>query len=897
MGRASEKPRGVTSSRVSGRRRTVPVTGPRTEATILLVDDHPPNLMALEAVLEPLGERLIRASSGVEAVEIARTEDLALVLLDLQMPELDGLETAALLKKIDRARTVPIIIVTAFEPTRAEVAQGYASGAVDFLYKPFDPDVLRSKVTVFVDLYKQRSTVPPARPSETRGLGRSDEPSGRLSERLLAATPADTESDTTVAETVEAVMRIHTALSEDLDLGGIAQRLVDEICAFVHARGGAFHFDIRGASRIATTGPMRDACVALDRESMLVAAAFEGRGVVRHADVREVVSPRQASGVRSLLAVPVFSQGGHVDGALILVDDRAGAFDARAEELAIVAAKHAATALENARLYEAAKDARHRAELAELELRAGEARLRLALESGGLGTWDFNPMTGALRWDLRTKALFGVPPDGLITYGAFLDLIHPEDRERVDRATKKALDPAGDGTFDIEYRVVSADDGTLRWIAAKGQAIVEQRRTLRFIGTVLDVTAKKRVEQERADLLAREREARAEAESASRAKDEFLATVSHELRNPLNAILGWSRVLLDEGGDLDSQGIRKGLEVIARNAKTQVQLVEDILEVSRIITGKLRLATARMDVRTAVESAVDTVRAAAQAKGVVLETCFENEPRTIIADEDRVQQILWNLISNAVKFTPRGGRVRLAAAREEGDVVFTVTDTGEGIEPVFLPHVFERFRQADGTTTRKHGGLGLGLAIVRHLVEQHGGTVKAESEGKGKGASFIVRMPIRGAQPDESSPPPSTARSQTLLANQAASAPLAGRRVLVLDDEEDMRDLIAMILEHAGADVIRVGDVDAALRAISAEPPDVAVSDLAMPMEDGYSFVRRVRSLRDNAARKLPLVAMTAHARAEDRHRVLDAGFDRHVAKPIEPAELVAALADLLASR
>src|SRR5687767_1230875 len=203
MTRASEKPRGVTSSRVSGKRRAAAVASPRTEATILLVDDHPPNLMALEAVLEPLGERLLRASSGVAAVEIAREEDLALVLLDLQMPELDGLETAALLKKIDRARTVPIIIVTAFEPTRAEVAQGYASGAVDFLYKPFDPDVLRSKVAVFVDLYKQ-STTPPARPSETRGLGRTEEPSGRLSERLLAATPADTPSDTTVAETVEA---------------------------------------------------------------------------------------------------------------------------------------------------------------------------------------------------------------------------------------------------------------------------------------------------------------------------------------------------------------------------------------------------------------------------------------------------------------------------------------------------------------------------------------------------------------------------------------------------------------------------------------------------------------------------------------------------------------------
>jgi signal transduction histidine kinase/DNA-binding response OmpR family regulator len=852
------------------------------KASILLVDDHPPNLMALEAILEPLGEQLVRASSGAEAVKLAAEMDLALVLLDLQMPELDGLETAALLKKIERARSVPIIIVTAYEPTRAELAQGYASGAVDFLYKPVDPDVLRSKVTVFVDLYRQRS-IPPARASETRGIGRSDEPSGRLSERLLAAAaPAEDP-----AETVEAVMRIHSALSGDLDLEKIAQRLVDETCAFAHARGGAFHFDLRGSKRTAVSGTMREAVLALDGRSPVVRDAFEGRGVVRHSDVRH-------QGVRSLLAVPVLARGGEVDGALVLVDDRPGAFDARDEELAMLAAQHAAAALENGRLYEEAKEARHRAELAELELRAGEARLRLALESAGLGTWDFNPMTGGMRLDVRAKSLLGVEPGAPPGYATFIGAIHAEDRERVDRAVKSALDPAADGTFDIEFRTARAPGAGPRWIAAKGQAIGEQRRTVRFIGTVLDVTAKKVVEEERAALLAREREARAEAESASRAKDEFLATVSHELRNPLNAILGWSRVLLDEEDDFDVDRVRKGLDVIARNAKTQVQLVEDILEVSRIITGKLRLTTTRVDVRAAVETAVETVRSAAQAKGVVLETRFENAPRTIVADEDRVQQILWNLISNAVKFTARGGRIRVVAERRDDDVVFCVEDTGEGIERDFLPYVFDRFRQADGSTTRRHGGLGLGLAIVRHLVELHGGVVHAESGGKGRGATFLVRLPIRGTQHDETVPPPSTARSQTLSAKKIAAAPLEGRRVVVLDDEEDMRDLIAMILEHAGAVVTRVPDVETAVRAIEADPPDVAVSDLAMPVEDGYAFVRRVRALASPAARKLPLAAMTAYARAEDRHRVLDAGFDCHVAKPIEPAELVDALAALL---
>jgi signal transduction histidine kinase/CheY-like chemotaxis protein len=427
---------------------------------------------------------------------------------------------------------------------------------------------------------------------------------------------------------------------------------------------------------------------------------------------------------------------------------------------------------------------------------------------------------------------------------------------------------------------------------------------VRFVGTFLDVTAKKKIEQERAALLAREQEARAEAETAraraeaaSRAKDEFLATVSHELRNPLNAILGWSRVLLEEDQELPRERQRKGLEVIARNAKAQVQLVEDILEVSRIVSGKLRLSTGPTDVRSVVEAAVDTVRSAAQAKGVVLETRVDPETGKIVADEDRIQQVLWNLLSNAVKFTPRGGSVRLDARRDRDEVVLAVTDTGEGVDSEFLPFVFDRFRQADGSTTRSHGGLGLGLAIVRHLVELHGGTVCADSDGAGRGATFTVRLPIH-AEPQSDDAPRRVVTAAKVALDSSMDARLADIHVLVLDDEEDMRDLISMILEHAGARVTRVPTVDAALKAIAADCPDVAVSDLAMPGEDGYAFVKRVRAWDDETLRALPLVAMTAYARAEDRHRVLAAGFQRHVAKPIEPVELVDALAEIaLATR
>lgn len=885
--RTASGPRPPASSRrgrASERRPVVDLRG----APILLVDDHAPNLMALEAMLEPLGQPLVRASSAADAAELAAREDFAVVLLDVQMPELDGLETAALLKKAKGARSVPIIIVTAGELSRAAVARASASGAVDFLSKPLDPDRLRSRVSAFVDLYLQRTRQ--VTPSEPRL--QPEDASGRVSERLLAATPA---SGHQAVEALEGLMRVHQALTEDLDLPRMAARLVTALAELTGAGGGAFHYAASGAPRLAVAGDLGPMLEAAGRDWAPTAAALAGN-LVRIADARAVPhSP--SSALRGLLSVPVRAPDGRVAGALVLASARAGAFDARAEELAVIAAHQAATAFENARLYEQATEARHRAELAELELRAGEARLRLALDSAGLGTWDHNPTTGVLRWDDRAKALFGLAPGDDVDYGVFLTGVHREDRRRVHAAIRRALDPMGTGLFDEEYRIVERRSGAERWIAAKGQAIFEQGRTLRFLGTVLDVTTKKRIEQERASLLAREREARAEAEvararaeAASRAKDEFLATVSHELRNPLNAILGWSRVLLDERDAPDRGRVTKGLEVISRNARAQVQLVEDILEVSRIVTGKLRLAVGAVDVRAAVEAAVETVRSAAQAKGVLLESRFEDVPRAIAADEDRIQQILWNLLSNAVKFTPRGGVVRVTARREADDVTFSVTDTGEGVDPAFLPYVFDRFRQADGTTTRAHGGLGLGLAIVRHLAELHGGTVVADSAGRGRGATFTVRLPVQARLALDEPPPSGPDRARAPASAPLSDVPLAGVRVLVLDDEEDMRELIAMVLEKAGARVTRAATADDALRALEAAPPDLVLSDLAMPGEDGYAFVRRVRASTREEVRAVPMVAMTAYARAEDRHRVLHAGFDRHVPKPIEPAELVSTL-------
>ena len=378
---------------------------------------------------------------------------------------------------------------------------------------------------------------------------------------------------------------------------------------------------------------------------------------------------------------------------------------------------------------------------AEEALRDKEASLRLAIESAALGTWDYNPVTNVLAWDDACKAIFGLPPSAEVTYRIFVSALHPEDRERTQLAIRRALDCASGGKYDTEYRILGFEDGVERWIAARGQAFFnEAGLAARFIGTVLDITERKRAEQERALLLAREKAARVEAEEANRLKDEFLATVSHELRTPLNAILGWAELL--RGGRLDDEGARQAFSTIVRNAKSQAQLIEDILDVSRIIRGNLGLEVRPVGLIQIINSALDAVRPAAYAKEIKLDVSFGKPVAPVSGDPNRLQQIFWNLLSNAIKFTPNGGRVEVRLDHKSSSARVIVSDTGCGISKEFLPHVFDRFRQADSSYTRQHSGLGLGLSIVRHLVEMHGGTVQAESEGEGRGAAFTVMLPL-----------------------------------------------------------------------------------------------------------------------------------------------------------
>ena len=392
---------------------------------------------------------------------------------------------------------------------------------------------------------------------------------------------------------------------------------------------------------------------------------------------------------------------------------------------------------------------------------------------------------------------------------------------------------------------------------------------------------------QRAEALARA--AQAEGEQASRMKDEFLATLSHELRTPLNAILGWSQLIRQRP---DPQMIEEGLSIIERNTRVQVQLIEDLLDMSRIISGKLRLEFEMIDVATFIDAAIETVEPAAKAKGVELRKLVVHGRDFVAGDLNRLQQVIWNLLSNAIKFTPAGGHVDVRAERRKSEVAISVSDSGLGIKPDFLPHVFERFRQADGSTTRPQGGLGLGLAIVKNLVELHGGSVEASSAGEHQGSTFTILLPAAARinhQSDHRIRPPDAISKAPDLGRES----LSGLKVLVVDDEPDARDLLRRLLERRQATVITAGSAIDGLQLLEQEKPDVLVSDIGMPLVDGYEFITQVRSLGANRGGDLPAVALTAFARAEDRARALHAGYTVHMAKPVEPANLIAIVASV----
>jgi PAS domain S-box-containing protein len=384
-----------------------------------------------------------------------------------------------------------------------------------------------------------------------------------------------------------------------------------------------------------------------------------------------------------------------------------------------------------------------------------------------------------------------------------------------------------------------------------------------------------------------------QAEESSRLKEEFLATISHELRTPLSAILGWARML--RLGQLSDEHAAKALDTIERNARAQAQLVDDLLDVSRIVTGKMRMDVQPADPNMFIDAAVEAVRPAAEAKGVRVQKVIDTAAISIPGDPVRLQQVVWNLLSNAIKFTPRGGRVQIRSERVDSHLEIVVSDTGQGIAPNFLPHVFDRFRQADQKTSRQHGGMGLGLAIVRHLVEMHGGSVRASSEGEEKGATFTVMLPISPVYSvDASGSRVHPAARELLPSVDDCTDRLDGLRILVVDDESDTRDLLKQGLEFCGAKVSVAANAADALEALTGNFPDILISDIGMPQVDGYELIRQIRLLPRERGGKIPAIALTAYTRTEDRLQALRAGYDMHVPKPVELAELVAVAATVV---
>jgi signal transduction histidine kinase/DNA-binding response OmpR family regulator len=685
--------------------------------SILIVDDRPDKLVAMESIVSQLNQNIVKATSGKDALRCLLNQDFAVILLDVNMPGMDGFETAELIRQRKRSESTPIIFVTSYDDNDLHISRGYSLGAVDYIHTPVVPEVLRAKVSVFVELYRKTMLLK----LQTESLRQRNDHLHKLTEASLA---------------------INSALSID----NLLQLIADTARGIIGAEEG-------GAS---TT----------------VSHNWIG--------ATNAVSPAKAS----------------------LRDDQ----QRKNERVGI---------------YSMVCSANRPICLTGKEWAQNPNRIRPAgplNEREEVHGWVGAPLTAR---------------DGLNIGVVYL--------------CRKS-----DGEFTAD------DEAILVQLAQMASVAIEN--TVNY-----------------------------EAREANKIKDEFLATLSHELRTPLTSMLAWTRML--RSGKLDGSAVGRGLEVIERNVKTQTKLIDDLLDVSRIISGKLRLNIRAVDLAPLIGMVVDALRPMADARGVELVSNIGQSSTKILGDADRLHQLVTNLVSNALKFTPKGGRVETRMECSHSHVEIKVIDNGRGISAEFLPHVFDRFRQADSSSTRAEGGLGLGLAIVQHLVSLHGGVVRAESAGIGKGALFTVMLPVVAAPADsDAASPPSVAKSR-LDVNSVIN--LNGLRVLVVDDELDSREAMAEVLLGCGAEATCAESVTAALEKLDSVRPELIISDIGMPGQDGFELIRHVRLQLPMDLRDTPAIALTAYARDEDRVRALAAGFQMHLPKPIEPAELISAVASL----
>jgi PAS domain S-box-containing protein len=529
-------------------------------------------------------------------------------------------------------------------------------------------------------------------------------------------------------------------------------------------------------------------------------------------------------------------------------------------------------------------------------LRESEEQLRAILSQAAVGIAVAALDGRFLDVNHKFAEILGYTADELLGL-TFRELTHPDDEE-ITAAKVSELVSGVVADIAYEKRYVRKD-GSVVWSMTTVTLMKDSAgQPERFIGVIEDITSRKEIEndnarlyeaaqkasEERKFLLESERAARTAAERMSDMKDEFLATLSHELRTPLNAIVGWSQVL--RKGSLSEVDYLKGLETIERNARMQTRLIEDLLDMSRIASGKLRLEVQPLHPASFIEAAIETVTPAAAAKGIRLEKRLDMSAGLIAGDPERLQQVAWNLLSNAIKFTPKDGRVEVVLERVDSHVEIRVSDTGIGISPEFIPHLFERFRQGDARSTRSYGGLGLGLSIVKNLVELHGGTVSARSPGKDKGTTISLQLPVTAVHR-------LAMREGLRTPSGYTAAELSGLRILVVDDQADARELIKRVLTDCGAEVVSVSSADDAMAAVQSRKLDLLISDIGMPETDGFELLRRIHALNGTDHSRLPAIALTAFARSEDRIRALRAGFLVHVSKPVDPSELIATVASV----
>jgi PAS domain S-box-containing protein len=519
-------------------------------------------------------------------------------------------------------------------------------------------------------------------------------------------------------------------------------------------------------------------------------------------------------------------------------------------------------------------------------------QLSFHVESSPLAVIEWDSDFRVSRWSQSAERLFGWKAEDVI--GKHVNewrFVFADDVDAVALVTNRQRE--GVEVQGIQRNRNYTREGSVLYCEWYNSVLRDEREKLvSVLSLVLDVTARQSAEEERAASLLRERDARRHAEEADRLKDEFLATLSHELRTPLTSILGWASMI--RNGEVEGSTAARAIETIERNARSQARLIDDLLDVSRIITGNLRLDMHPLNLAPIVDAALDALRPTADVKGIQLQTHFVPEECLVKGDTNRLRQVIWNLLSNAIKFTQRGGRVNIDLYCIESTARLTVSDTGEGISAEFLPYVFDRFRQAEGSISRKQGGLGLGLAVARHLVELHGGTITAESEGIGKGSVFSVDLPLGQERRD---PARAEERQRELERRRSPSGGvvrLDGVHVLLVEDDDDSRKLIGTMLKRHGARVTSTKSAEEALRVFEDELPDVMISDIGMPDQDGYELVRKLRAMPAEKGGKIPAIALTGYASRKDRERALNSGYQQHMAKPIEQVDLIKSIATLI---